>query len=171
MQEVKELKIKIKNQRSIYGVPATIEAVEYLTDKLRSEDINELKALGRTSETTLINSFKQSHLVWVGMFEDKPFCVFGVAAKTLLSSTGYIWLLGTDDMKDKRIALQYLYGCKDYFKEMFKFYDVLINYVHVENKTAIKWIKWLGAKLYKPESRGINGEKFIKFELHKGDFR
>lgn len=89
-------------------------------------------------------------------YNDEPIAMFGVGT---LNSYNYIWLLASKKFSNhKRDILKY---SKYLLKEITKPYDFVFNVVHEENKTAIRWLKWMDVKFIRKIN--INNEPFYEF--------
>ena len=66
--------------------------------------------------------------------------MFGVAPRD--EDIGFIWLLGTDEIKD--ISWQFLRESREWLEKISSPYKMVCNMVHEENTVHIKWLKFLG---------------------------
>jgi hypothetical protein len=78
---------------------------------------------------------------------------------------GVLWMLATDEFENH--TKDFVHECKVVFNRLIQDYDYLFNYVHSKHEKAIKWLKWLGCKVYDPEPVGIKGDLFCRFEVGK----
>lgn len=132
---------------------ATADDISYISRNLRESDKKEIWASHRRLPADLL-------LLQFEAFcaaDDRPFCLFGCNDE---GAVGVPWLLATEEInfhstfflrQSRRIAALWLSS-----------YEMLSNYIHVENKQSIEWLKWLGFDFR--ESVKINGEDFIRFE-------
>lgn len=95
---------------------------------------------------------------WTISIDDEVIAVFGVA---LRGSTGLPWLLASDELR--KIKRSFLAGCAPYIRSMSEGCDVLTNYVWVQNKVSLKWLKCMGFSFEPPVPYGKSGEQFIRF--------
>jgi hypothetical protein len=136
--------------------------VEYLADNLRDADEKELKASsGLEPLEALSLSFQISHECnTIVTDEGTVVGIFGLAR--INDTMGCPWLMGTDLIKD--IRSEFLRGSKDWIIEKNKEYQVLTNFVHAENTTAIRWLKYLGFSFPRlVEEYGVGKEPFYEF--------
>lgn len=136
--------------------------VKYLADNLRDADEKELKASsGLEPLEALSLSFKISHECNTIVTDDGTVVgIFGLAR--INDTMGCPWLMGTDLIKD--IRSEFLRGSKDWIIEKNKEYQVLTNFVHAENTTAIRWLKYLGFSFPRlVEEYGVGKEPFYEF--------
>jgi len=154
-------------RKKVYARASTIEDVNYLQYRLRNDDIREVFAQsGISIGYSLELSYNLSEKVYTGMYTTMPFCMFGVARNNLLSDTGSLWLLATEDIKKRDVYITFLKESKTYIKELQKDFKTLTNYVHSDNIVSIKWLKWLGAEFEEPQKMGFAQEYFVKFTLN-----
>ncbi len=139
--------------------------VDYLKDHLKKEDVDEIYASHHHSpEEALRLCYEDSIAAWT-VSNGHPLCVFGVYSAHVLGDEAVIWMLGTDDLQ--KIQRRFLRHSKYYVQVMLGFYPTLFNFVSIKNKTSIKWLSWIGAKLEPPAPYGIEGEMFQKFTFKR----
>jgi hypothetical protein len=147
-------------------VPATQEHVTQMLPHVRQADRNEVMAsAGRTIEDLLGRSVAQAELAWAGLVNDDVACIFGVTGASLISETGFPWMIGTD-LIDKH-AKAFLRRNRPIVAAMLARYPYLKNYVDVRNIKAIEWLRWLGFTLLSAEPFGVYRMPFHPFELKK----
>ena len=92
--------------------------------------------------------------------DNKVAGIFGVAR--INETTGCPWLMGTNLIKE--IRSEFLRGSMDWIIEKNNEYQVLTNFVHAENTTAIRWLKYLGFSFPRlVEEYGVGKEPFYEF--------
>lgn len=135
---------------------------EYLANNLKAEDRAELRALSDEDFLSIVEkSVRGSDWVKVGaLADDTPACVFGVAA-TGLDGVGIPWLLGTPAIT--KVAVEFLRANRAVVKDMNAKYPLLVNYVHTENRDAIRWLRWLGFTFLNKRPLGRAGQEFYEF--------
>ncbi len=72
--------------------------------------------------------------------EGVPFAMFGVGQ---VENQAYIWCLGTESVSDN--AYDFLKASREWTQRLTKPYGATFNFVHEENSTALKWLKFCGA--------------------------
>ena len=87
-----------------------------------------------------------------------PFAMFGAGK---IEEETYIWMLGTDDVR--KHAMAFMKYSREWVWGFVGIYEKVCNYVHSENKLALKWLDWCGADF--TTQIEINGELFFKFEI------
>ena len=133
----------------------------YLSEHLRKEDIQEIKAV--VGNLPLLLSLLIGHkLSAVPLVicdaESKPVAMLGVVPNGLI---GFIWMVGTDDLK--KISLSFLRNSKDVCDVLKGKHQILHNYVDKRNKLHINWLKWMGFTIINEINYGIENRKFYEF--------
>ena len=106
-------------------------------------------------------SVEASDRVWTGLVNGEPVCCFGRAVSPVDPTVGYPWLLGTPVME--RHSKAFLIRNRAYLREMSRGLRRLENHVFTENRTSIRWLKWLGFIVDEPAPFGTMGMTFHKF--------
>ena len=132
----------------------------YLSENLREEDIQEIKAVtGLPPLLSLLCGLKMSSVPLVICNADcKPVAMLGVVPNGLI---GFIWMVGTDDLK--KISLSFLRNSKDVCDVLKGKHQILHNYVDKRNKLHINWLKWMGFSIINEINYGIENRKFYEF--------
>lgn len=142
------------------------EDIAAVADKMRNIDRTELElASGLQPLEALEKSFELSLYCRCIEVDGEPAAIFGVRKPFVLNSKGLIWLLGTDKMT--RIKNNFVKNCMQYINEGFDYVDSLENYVWIENKLSIRWLKWCGFKLDEPKPYGLKQALFLHFYKEK----
>ena len=142
----------------------TPEDVEYIIAHIRKEDADEIAAVdggdvrGALAETP---DMDKNAFVWER--DGKVHAIFGVNPVPELDRVGVIWMLATESFDEHFMV--FAAACKAVVEHMIKDYEYIFNYVYVENRKSIKWLKWLGFDIRKPEPIGVNGAEFHRFEM------
>lgn len=95
---------------------------------------------------------------------NRPWCIFGVVPDGgLMTDTGQIWLLGTDDIAHNAVAFtQASMGYIECVREQF---PRLGNWVDVRNTAAIRWLKRLGFTMEPAMAYGVEQRPFHRFHI------
>lgn len=133
-------------------IPANINHVEHLHQRLTKETVQELWAVNRLlPRDALIEGLTKSYAPKVGMYNGLPVCMYGVIHLTLLSRIGIPWMLASDYfynlVSQTKHARFFLKGSKEYIKQIKSENALLISYVDKRNKKSLKWLKWLGFEI------------------------
>lgn len=116
-----------------------------------------------TPERAISESLRVSTAAWVGYYDDRPVCVFGVAPLNLLAGIGSPWLLGTDDLAERPAG--FLRRCRPYVRRMLRVYPTLVNHVDDRNEVSKRWLSWMGFTLCEPVPYGPDLLPFRPFRL------
>lgn len=135
-----------------------------IADNMRQADVVEVMASnGFTPHEAVENSVKLSDYSTAVYINNDVVAVMGLKIHSALSGTGIPWLLGTDNVvKHRRVFLQ---NSRAVIDDMKYHCPKLMNYVHIDNKVSIQWLKWLGFEFDDPTPIGINGEMFHRFHM------
>lgn len=137
--------------------------IKYISDNARDMDIKEVLYMSGSSIYECLTStpdIYENSFVWE--VDNKIVCIFGTTP--FKDNKHVIWLLATNYFDDYKNIFKKI--CKKVFLNTIKNKYYLYNYVYAGHEKAIRWIKWLGFKVYDPEPVGINGELFCKFEVY-----
>ena len=74
----------------------------------------------------------------VGMFGCSP---------SGIPDRGYAWLLSSDDLYERRNAIQFVRQVPPWIAKMHKDFPILFNYISVQNVEAIQWLDHVGFRL------------------------
>lgn len=140
----------------------TVEHINALRGRLRESDKREiLAASGYDPDAALMNSFRLSHFCWTAFHRGKVIAIFGVNGISIMSAIGSPWMLGSDELN--RAGIEIVKVSRYYVGEMKKHFPQLINYIDARQLRSIRWLKWLGFKIEKPEPYGVSKLPFHKF--------
>ena len=134
-----------------------LEDVAELTEKLRKEDISELKALGHEPLEGLLKSFIGSKICKSVFIEGELSAMFGIAK--ISKGWGMIWMLGSDKLFS--VPMSMIKVAKRVINNFLGEYDVLFNQVDTRNVSHVKWLKILGFSF--GVSQIINNVEFKQF--------
>lgn len=82
--------------------------------------------------------------------------VFGATGSA--NGAGVPWLLATPEVE--RHPITFLRASRGFIDEMKERYNRLENWVHVQNKLSMRWLRWAGFEFDKPDS---SRPDFIRF--------
>ncbi len=98
---------------------------------------------------------------WTAIDDGRVVCVFGINRRSMLSSVGVPWLVGTDE-----VALhgrEFARKSRGYFSLFERAFPQMENFVLEENAVTVRWLKWLGFDMDEPERGGFARAPFIRF--------
>lgn len=139
-------------------VNATIHHVHELQDNLRAPDTMECQLLGSSPKKAMMLALTTDLSTYAAIDgEGKAFAMFG--SGPLKDDLGYIWMLGTDDvLAHKR---QFIRASRDWVNFLSKPYSFTTNVVLKDNKVAVRWLKFCGAKFLREVK--LSGHDFYEF--------
>lgn len=120
----------------IYVIPATARHARAVALSLRQADRDECALLGHDPEHAILESVKASESYAV-MSDGVPVGLFGC------SSTGIIWMVGTDLLVLNRREL--IAGAREFLDRWLMVHDELWNCLSSRNTTHINFLRHLGA--------------------------
>jgi hypothetical protein len=142
--------------------------VDFLTDNLRKEDIEEVQAGGLTPFGALFQGYAISDPCWT-LLDDggSPIAMVGVCSSPN-PSLGLVWLLGTRGIED--FSYKFAKYSKPALERLFEEtgYDGLYNYTHAHNELHHRWLRWLGFKFLRKIDLPPNNQPFYEFVKLRG---
>lgn len=149
-------------------VPAKPEHIRTIAKRMRQADRDEVHAAsGRSPGSALVYSLRKSTVAYTGLVNGRPEVMFGVGDLNILAGVGAPWLLGTDVIEKNAVA--FLRLNVGFLVQLSQRYEVLRNFVDDRNAVSIRWLRWLGFKLFDPVE--MRGHQFRLFELRFEDVR
>lgn len=141
---------------------ATGADIGFIADNIWHEDETEVLAAGNRSVMDAIQQAAQhSKACVVAKIGDMPLVIYGLHKRSVLSTTGVPWMLTTKQSKQYR--REFMVYTRQVIDEMLTECELLVNYVHSENKTSIKWLQALGFTIDEPMPNNKTGELFHRF--------
>ncbi len=148
-----------------------------LAGRLGAMDRLEIEVYGIDAATGMELSYKMSEKCWSGFYDGRLIVMIGVGSMAKLypgvpqgetAGVGIPWLLGTGEYRSCRKT--FLRLSKVIKREMHEMFPVLRNFVAVENRQAVHWLKWLGFNMVQtyPDFNG-SGREFYLFESLRKD--
>lgn len=142
--------------------PAETGDAALLAANLRACDREELQAVGYWDALAPIaDSVRTSALCWTALADGELACIIGVAP--LDERTGAPWMLGTPLLDAHARVL--VRKTPEYIARMLGAFPHLLNFVHAENTTSVRWLRRLGFTLHAATPYGARGEMFHQFEM------
>lgn len=138
--------------------------MKHVAELMRLEDALECALIANLTPTEALDlSIHRAVACWTVELDGEPVAIFGINRRSQTSDVGVPWLLGTDRLCDMRATFaKTSVAYRDRFKRAF---PKMENYIHVDNKASIDWLRWLGFAMDEPEPRGFAGEPFIRFHM------
>lgn len=134
-----------------------------LGENMRACDVAEVRACGHEPAEAAQRSTAHSLLCWSAFAGDQLVCIFGASPVSIVSGIGSPWMLGTPALdRHSRVLVRVTPG---YIAQMLKAFPHLVNFVHADNKTSMRWLKRLGFSFHEAQPFGALGESFHRFEM------
>ena len=154
---------------------ATRKDAVWISTRLREADRQEVAAAtGEQPETAVPFSFDISQECWMirpavsASGSADPFAIFGTVAAGKVNGAkdvGIIWMLATDEIDNNAVAFARI--SRYWARRLLEPYDLTTNYVWNKNRKHLRWIRWAGFTILKPEKRGPFDEWFHPFYMIK----
>lgn len=142
------------------------EDIAKVAAHMREIDRKELAlSCGREPLEVLQQSCEYSQYSRCIELNGEPVALFGVRRPFVLSRSGLIWLLGTEELA--KMKKSFVMNSLKYVNEGFEFADRLENYVWINNKLSIRWLKWCGFTFDEPKPYGEKQALFLHFYKEK----
>jgi hypothetical protein len=143
-------------------IPARRAHIRTVARRMRQADRDEVFASSRKSPREALEfSLSKSAEAWTVTVNGRPEVMFGVGDLNILAGVGAPWLLGTEAFEKHSVAM--LRGSKKWTRQLFGRYSILRNFVDARNTASLRYLRWLGFKLFDPVEMG--GHEFHLFEL------
>lgn len=114
---------------------------------MRQADVRELQefSIEQPVHTLMgsINLSRSAYSVFDSM--DRLVCIFGVASHPNNPTVGYPWMLCSDLIGEHRLTA--LRWARQTLDDWLEHYSLLVNFVHEDNTSAIRWLQLLGAHM------------------------
>lgn len=147
-------------------IDATEEHAEYIADRARMADVQELWAFARVTPLECMKQGMDRCKARTGTIDGQPVCMFGVTPVTLLGAAGTPWMVGTTELDKNQLTVAR--RCRPELSSLYTGYNVLVNFVDARNRKAIRWLKWLGFDLdQEPTPMGPDSMPFYRFHMRR----
>lgn len=146
---------------------ATEADVDVILADIRPADVAEMAALGTTPERAMREGLARSDWTAVGLLDDVPVCMFGVAPVNVMLGRGAPWMLAStalDRMPFEILRREFLPACDRAVDVMRSQYRFLFNVVDQRNRKAVRWLRMLGFNFGK-HPLDIGGQTFLVFGM------
>ena len=132
-----------------------------IVPRLRRADVEEIWAMtGIAPKIAVAHSIANAAPGFAVEKDGRVEAICGVGAG-LRDGVGLPWMVGTDEVA-KHPVLFYRIS-RRIVDAMRQWYDQLENWVDARNTLSIRWLKWAGFYIEKPEPLGVKGELFRRF--------
>lgn len=143
--------------------PAHID--DALRINVRAVDCREIWRMSMSDpEVALKRAISMSRESYTATFGGDIIGIFGVRTASVINRVGTPWLLGSDLITT--VPFEFLAQSKEYIEKLKVGYTLLQNYVDVENRVSIRWLRWLGFKIDKNAvPYGLTQKPFRRFTM------
>lgn len=130
--------------RNSFVRPSTEADVEYLSEHMRKEDVEEVVAGGFSPLLALRYGLDNSRpcLTGIDPTTGHPGLMAGSTPCSTFDGFGRVWLLGTPAIEENTIT--FLRHSKHLLGVLFADYTALYNYTYERNVVHHNWLRWLG---------------------------
>lgn len=141
---------------------SVLDDAEIFAPILRPIDVIEVASMsGRSPRSVLRSGVRFGEVARSVFIGGEPVCMFGVVRNGAFSDEGTIWMLGTEAIRKN--SFKFLRNCADQVKDMVSGFSKVANLCHADNKTTLRWLKWLGFTIEAAKPQGKKGEMFHYF--------
>lgn len=151
----------------IFDKPTEADAMYVASNLKHDNQLEILASIGDNALKDIIQSIKTSDDIGCLYINHLPAAIYGVKRKSMLSDEGLAWLLMTAEVDKHKVFIAK--STKKGLKQMLAKYTRVYNWVNVENKDIIRWLKWMGAKFYGPCEYGVYKKQHYYFEFERSD--
>lgn len=147
----------------LYVEKATPNDAFDLAFNLRQLDKYEVAAMGNTPLEVLIAPFRYTRNgvnTYTVFYNKEVVAMFGVISTPQNPKHGTVWMLASNELENH--WLYFTKRTKKWVKYFLSDYNYVHNYISVEQKTNIKWLKWLGFS-FKKQVILVKGTKVLYF--------
>jgi ribosomal protein S18 acetylase RimI-like enzyme len=145
-----------------YYRPSIMDDVYDLAPRMREADVEEVWATSgvKPLEALLISFINAAECNTIIAPDGEVVGMFGVNPKTTLHA--FPWMLCSDRLPE--IRKEFIPQSLDWVKDMNEKYPILYNYVDVNNRIAIRWLRYLGFNFIRRiEEFGYGKKPFYEF--------
>lgn len=145
----------------------TDEDVLELVANILPADRDEILALGYEIEWAIRNSIATSLEVGAIRADGKLAAITGVCQSNTLGERVYPWLVSTPELlRHPRAVVEY---SRNILAAWLQVYPHMSNYVDQRHYRAVRWLRWLGAKLRPEPAFGPYARPFYHFTFGDPD--
>jgi hypothetical protein len=141
---------------------ATLEDAENIGDRMDPADRQEVW------ESHQLTGARAAKIAWITSehpvameIDGTPEAMFGVCPTSAVLNAGSPWYLGTEKSREHKQFIAK--NSRKWVRKVAHGYDYLENYVSDSHKLSVRWLKFCGFTIEKPEPRGPMGALFRKF--------
>lgn len=135
-----------------------------LYENMRLADFAECLAYGHDDIAASLEAcVRRSPLCWTAFIDGELAAILGCGVVNMMTGIGSPWMLGTPVLDaHSRVLVR---RTPEYIAKMLNAFPHLVNFVHAENHTSVRWLRRLGFTLHPAQPYGAQGEPFHPFEM------
>lgn len=118
---------------------------------LRERDLARLRSIGDPI-MVIIDALQGSIASFAGTADGKVAVMWGLRSASLLSDQVYVWMLGTQTIDE--YPVHFLRHSRHAMQIMRERYSLLYGECAADFERSIRWLTWLGAKVWAPNPEG-----------------
>lgn len=146
-------------------VPAEPWHAAVIAANPRPADLAELHACSRAKpHDAMTRGMEATANPFTGLYDGVPVCMFGAAPFSIMGGIGTAWMIGSaalDRFGVQKDLLRLSVPVVEYMQAQFP--TLLYNFVDQRNRSAIRWLRWLGFEFNDPIPYGVDGLPFLPF--------
>ncbi len=147
-----------------YVAPTTAPHVAQLLSDVRKEDAAEAWGAAHWMPyDALRHCIESTEHVFSGMVDDIPLCIFGIAPRSLISTTGVPWMISSNALTKHSFA--WARRNREVFAAFSAGWERLENHVDSRYQKAVRWAEWLGFEVEDARPYGLDGILFHKITM------
>lgn len=131
------------------------DAGELIKRGLRTMSVREMEVIKPSPVDLAEGLIKRGAYSWTGKIDNKIICMWGIERPTLISRTGHLWFLSTNEVNDHIFLVAR--KSKLFIEEIMKTgeFNYISGVVDSDFKRSIKWLQWLGFRVLPAREDGF----------------
>lgn len=123
-------------------VPAKLEHLVELVDRMRKRERTAFERLGENPEQVLAHELALSVVSYSGLIDGQVAAVCGARTDGLLAAEAYVWMTCTDLVEQHPLA--FLRHTRRVIAMLHQYFDSIHGLVFADFELSVKWLEWLG---------------------------
>ncbi len=99
------------------------------------------------NEAQILDHYQKLGEVWVGYVDGHFVCCWGLIPPSFLSDQAYIWMWAHKNLPHQLVFIRH---SQIQVKKFLSRYNSITGHCKINNVSAQRWLKWLGAKFDEP---------------------
>lgn len=130
-------------------VPAKIEHLIDLVERMRERERSAFEQLGENPEKVLTQELAKSIVSYTGLVDGKVAVVCGARSEGLLAADAYVWITCTDLVEQH--PLVFLRHTRKVLAMLHQYFDTIHGLVLADFYVSVRWLEWLGFAVGEPQ--------------------